>query len=556
MQAMADELERSIKTLQMENLAKPYFIAYRVDEIREAESSATFGSMLGSEESHRRYLTVELRVGDYAFDNTNFVTMPSFSFTLRPYGRPELPLEDSYQELRREIWLATDTAYKQALEHLAKKQAALQNKTRSDEIDDFSRAEPFAAVTEEAPPALPDISQADGMMRKLSQLFCTMPDIYSSTVRLGTHIVYTRYVNSEGTRYTQARQAASLVATATTQAVDGMLLNDFVAAHAGSPAELPDEEKLAAQIRAMGERLAALRSAPLPETYNGPVLFEGQAAAELLAQALVPKLLASPEMVSDNPMMGSFLAMAGSSLIDKLGARVLPRLMQVVDDPTLQEHSQQPLLGGYPVDDEGVPAGKTVLVERGLLKTLLTSRTPVRGIASSTGNSRAGGTTPSNLVFSGSGGLTDDELHQELIELVKERELEFGVIVRRIANPIHLESNGRGRGSGDDGVQPVIAAYRLYPDGREELVRNLTISELETSAFKDIVAVSGTQTVTTIPFSSPSQLLSMLSMDGPPVGGPPLISLVTPSLLFEDMTLKKPTGEIPKPPFAIHPSFQ
>jgi predicted Zn-dependent protease len=552
MQAMADELERSINTLQMENLGKPYFIGYRVDDFQEAKSSATFGAMQESDTTHRRYLTVELRVGDYSLDNTNFVTRPTFTFSLRPRGPAQLPLDDTYQETRREIWLTTDTAYKQAVDHLAKKRAALQNKTRTDEIADFSRVEPSTSVSKDPLPELPDIRQADEMLQNLSRLFRSMPEIHSSTVRLSAQVVHTRYLNSEGTSYTRAQPTASLVATATTQAADGMPLNDFVAVYARSPAELPDEEVLSVQIKRMGERLVALRQAPLPETYNGPVLFEGQAAAELLAQVFVPRLLASRKPVSDSPQMEMYLARsAGSSFIDKIGARVLPRFMEVVDNPILQEHAQQPLLGGYAVDDEGVPAAETVLVRRGLLKTLLTTRTPVRGITDSTGNRRGDGAAPSNLVFSGSGGLTDEELRQELIELVKERELEYGVIVRRIANPI-LVVNGSRRG---EGVQPVIAAYRLYTDGREELIRNLLVSDLDAGAFKEIIAISEQQTVTTIPFRPTSSAMSWLSMGGRPAGGPPLISLVTPSLLFEDMTLKKPSGEIPKPPFAKHPFF-
>jgi hypothetical protein len=565
MQAMADELERSVKTLQMENLGKPYFIAYRVDEVRDAESSATFGAIRGGGENHQRFLTVELRVGDYALDNTNFVTMPDRSFSMRRPGRARLPLEDSYQEIRREIWLATDVAYKQALEHLAKKQAALQNKTRTDEIADFSKEEPFTSVSDAPLPQLPEFSQADGMMQNLSRLFCSMPDIYSSTVSLSTQITHTRYLNSEGTRFTRVQTVASLVASASTQAADGMPLNDFIAAFAESLDELPDEAELAAEIKAMGERLAALRQAPLPETYNGPVLFEGQAAAELLAQAFIPKLLASRDAVSDNPQIEMFLGRsAGGSFVDKVGARVLPRFMQVVDDPTLQVHAEQPLLGGFTVDDEGVPASKTVLAQRGLLKTLLSTRTPVRGISNSTGNCRGDGAAPSNLVFSGTGGLTDEQLRQELIALVSERELEFGIIVRRVGNPIlSTLDNPRASmmfffgGTGDDGdsVQPIIAAYKLFPDGREELIRNLLISGLDTGAFKEIIAISEQQTVTSIPFRSGSSAMSTFSRGGGAVGGPPLISLVTPSLLFEDMTLKKPSGEIPKPPVAAHPAF-
>ena len=156
--AMEDELARSLAELKFEGLEKPYFVAYRVDESRSAAAGASLGSLLRSSESHSRNLHVELRVGSYEFDNTNFLGMPSFpgSQMVRAFGgSARLPLDDDYQELRRQIWLVTDAAYKQAVEALAKKRAALQNKTRTDELPDFSKEEVVViAAAEDALPAL------------------------------------------------------------------------------------------------------------------------------------------------------------------------------------------------------------------------------------------------------------------------------------------------------------------------------------------------------------------------------------------------------------------
>lgn len=121
MKAMRDELARSMANLQMENLEKPYFISYSVQETEAAVVSASLGSLLSSNENRLRILHVEVRVGNPALDNTNFFSYPTMTSGMVSMfaGTIQLPLDDDYNELRRQIWLATDGVYKKALEDLA-----------------------------------------------------------------------------------------------------------------------------------------------------------------------------------------------------------------------------------------------------------------------------------------------------------------------------------------------------------------------------------------------------------------------------------------------------
>src|SRR5262245_59751607 len=108
MKTMKDELARTMERLRLDTLAPPYFIAYRVSEFTTANAAAQLGSLSRSSEGHGRVLNVELRVGDYAFDNTNFAGGPS-AMMLGMFGNTSpLPLDDDYQEIRRRIWLTTD----------------------------------------------------------------------------------------------------------------------------------------------------------------------------------------------------------------------------------------------------------------------------------------------------------------------------------------------------------------------------------------------------------------------------------------------------------------
>ena len=203
---------------------------------------------------------------------------------------------------------------------------------------------------------------------------------------------------------TEETSAATFMAMAQTQAIDGTMLPDWVMVSARSMEALPKESDLASQIRTMADRLTRARRAPVVDRYNGPVLFEGAAGAEAFSQVFAPKLLAMRTPASDNPQMEAYAAQNVSKLQDRLGARVLPSFMSVVDDPTQTSYQGTPLVGSYAVDDEGVRARPTTLVEKGFLKTLLNTRDPVSGIPQSTGSFRTFGAQPSNLMVTVDGG--------------------------------------------------------------------------------------------------------------------------------------------------------
>ncbi len=537
MQAMRDELSRSMDELRLEALERPYFIAYRVEESWSTRVSASFGSLLGSNEGRGRSLSVEVRVGDYDFDNTNFRASRFGGFR----GRAGLPLDDDYKALRRQIWLATDRMYKQAVEDLSGKRAALQHRTRTEEIPDFSRESP-ASIADEAAPVAVDLAEAERLVRDLSALFRQMPDVFMSTVRLSVNNARTRYLNSEGTSFTRLTPSVTFTALAGTQAPDGMPLEDFVAVYGRSMGDLPGVDELKARIEAMGARLSELRDAPVVDTYTGPVLLEEQAAAALFGRVFAPRLLASRAPISGG---GRGSGRGRNPFLDKIGARVLPEFLSVVDDPTVREYKKRRLVGGARVDDDGVRTRKTVLVEKGFLNTLLATRNPVSGIAKSTGSRHGSNALPSNLFVTAKKGYSDKKMKKAFLKLVKQRKNGYGIIVRRIGNSsLRVPGLGRARRRGAR-VADIILAYRVFPNGREELIRNAGLSDIDAATFKEIVAASKAQTVYSAPFRT-------RSASGSHSG---VVSFVAPSLLFEDVTLQKPRGEIPHPPVASHPAF-
>lgn len=524
LKAMRDELDRSMKQLQLEQLEKPYFISYRVQERTAVDTTATFGALLSGDLSRTRYLTVQVRVGDYQRDNSNFMTYPPAANGLSE--NVLLPLDDDYQELRRQIWLATDTAYKEALEMLSRKRAALENRKARENLPDFSKEQAVTALEPFAPIKM-DLPSAEALVRNLSSLFRQAPEIYTSSVNVRIADTRAWYLNSEGSAVTEESTGAVLVATAQTQALDGAMLPDWVIVSARSAETLPRESELASQIRTMADRLTRVRHAPMLDRYNGPVLFDGAAGAEAFSQVFAPQLLAMRTPASDNPQMEAYAAQSVSKLQDRLGARVLPGFLSLVDDPTQTSYQGTPLLGSHAVDDEGVRARPTTLVDKGYLKTLLNARDPVSGIPQSTGSFRTFGPQPSNLIFTVAEGASEQELRNQLLSMVKQRDKEFGVLVRGVGREI----------------------YKVYPDGHEEAMRLGQFDGLDDGAFKDLTAASRDLTVYSVPYAAYGGRLY------PGQTAAPLVSFVAPSLLFEDLSLKPATGELPRLPLSKHPFF-
>jgi len=570
MRAMRDELARSMKKLQLENLQKPYFIAYRMIDSDSCSANASFGALIssscpaaGNAQNRNRSLSVEVRVGDYARDNTNFYAFQlGLSGVVRTFvmGGMGIAIDDNYDEIRRQLWVATDSGYKQALDVYAKKKAALEHRTRTGDAPDFSKEE-VVTDSESMPRVALTADDAEAAVKSLSALFRQAPGIDNSEVQINGTNIFMRYVNSEGTSFTRQTAQVSLIARADTQAVDGLPLTDFEAVYARSLQEMPSREELAKRVRALEARLQSLRTASLVERYTGPVLFEGEAAAELVTQSIGNAVLGMPRLVVDDVRFERVFGSEDGALTDKLGGRVFPDFLSLTDNPAAREFEGKPLFGGYQVDDDGVKSRPTTLVGKGTLMTMLHTRALISDTTQSSGNRRGAGPMPSNLLFTAEKSLNADQLKAELIRLIKQRNKEYGVLVRRISNPTLTQSLGRGRtviittrGASSIELEPVVEAYKVYPDGREELVRNLNIQGFSLAAFKDIVAVSDTAWVNTAPFRA--------RRVSPVIGGvsfsatPPLVSVAVPSLLFDDLTMQRPTGEIPNLPFTKHPFFE
>jgi hypothetical protein len=547
--ALRDELKRSMEQLHLEKLDKPYFIAYRVTETRSLGAIARYGSLLSSTEGHVRMLSVELRIGDYAFDNSGFFVIPSMG-ARGSFGGAELPLDDDYSAFRRTIWLATDGAYKSAIEAISAKRSARLNRRSIDSLPDFLKEPATKTVDEDQfrPVTLPELQ---ALVRDLSGLreVKALPSSSASAMLTETR---ERYVTSEGTTYSRTRPLLTVNLDGTAQANDGAEIRAAAEILTPSYDSAATREELVRRMRSLALGVDSLRAAPVVERYSGPVLFEGRAAAQLFAAVLAPALIGTHPMQSAMPGFSEMMRGEGAST-ERLGIRVLPKWMSVSDDPTISTYEHQPLLGHYKVDDEGVTAREKAVVVDGYLKTLLTTRAPVEGVDGSTGNARGAGAAPSTLIVRADSGISDAALRKRFLELLQRRKLPYGVIVRELQvggmsammrtifegdlESLLAHQSGRETGSNAE----LLAAYRVYPDGREERIRGERLANFTIESFRDIDAASSTQTVLHS-FRVGRGMMAAFAMGAGGAGGPSPSSYVVPSLLFEDVALSKKPG--------------
>lgn len=536
LKAMADEMARSLARLEMEKLGRPYFIAYTVLDSRRLELEASFGALRDPHETASRQAKVDLRVGSPSFDNAHYVGNDYWRY--RPFAA-QLPLEDDYDATRFALWTLTDEAYKHAVQKLAQKDAYRRSRMISDKVDDLSRDPKAVSVAPPAPAAF-DRALWEERVRRLSAVFRRHPRIQASSVGLYWTRRSVYFLDSEGRRVLQPADDYELVLQAATQAADGHGVGDRRRIIRQELSRMPAMAELEAAAERLAADVTALADAPVVENYLGPVLFEGQAAGEFFNQLLARNISAPRSVWVENEQVKE--AFAGGKLVDRIGLRAVSPEFDVEDDPALAEFEGEPLIGRYAIDDQGVPARRVSIVEKGILKGLPMSRSPAKGLSGSNGHGRADfHEFPTgrigNLLIRSSKTLPEAALRAELARAAKEFGLPYGLLIRRVAEQDHQDKG--------ELLAPPTLAYRVYPDGREELVRSVRFSNVTLRALRDITAASEKRHVYNYYQLGPYQT----------GGGQAQASIVHPSVLLSEMELKKTERKPERPPYLKHPHF-
>ncbi len=514
LKAMQAELDREKASLLLPGMQRPYFIEYRVEDIESYTAQASYGALTREQQERQTIVRVTVRIGNYASDNSGS----------RGEGNAQLGPEDNDPlALQYALWTATDEAYKSALSAYSSKQAALKRFQSPPTVDDFSPAKPIVEID---PLVKMDLDKAEWKKRivEASGLFATDPEVKSfaqdvqySNANVRAIAVNRYLVNTEGTMLRHGYSGYQAGIGVGGQAPDGMQLSRDNGSTSAKASEL--ESAAAFRKRAIDnlKSLEALRNAPLvdAEDYHGPVLFSGDAAADVMNRLFVPNAEA------DRPDMGTTARTQGA-YSSSLRSRVLPEFMDATDDPTMKTFAGKSLLGAYTVDDEGVPAQKVDVVVHGKLENYLIGREPVKDFPVSSGHGRAQLAQSAHprsgvILFTTSQPVPAQEMNARLLAMAKDQGRDVYFVDAMVGD-----------------LTPRVL-YRVGIDGQRTLVRGAAFDELDNRSLRSEITAAGDD-----PFIANT------------LGNVPQTTIV-PSLLFADITVKRATEEQQKLPYYAPP---
>lgn len=528
-QAAKSELHRSMKDLKAEN-HNPYYISYNIYDINSTFISASFGKIESFNEDKRRTLDIDLRVGNYDFDNSHIIRGASFNFGSGRFSI-ELPLEDNEEAIKKAIWYSTDKAFKKAVETYEK---ALTNRAvkvqEEDTSADFSREKPVKYQGKSYDFNY-DVEIWKNRLRELSAMFNTEPWIFNGSVSFSAQMIRKIIITSEGTEMEWFEPNVRVFISARTKADDGMNLPLYKSYFAFSPDELPSIDVMINDIKYIIKTLRALKEAPLMSTYSGPAILSGEASGVFFHEIFGHRVEGHRQ--KDPNSSQTFKGYKDE--------KILPDFIDVIFDPTLKEYGNVPLAGYYVYDDQGVKGHKVVSVDKGKFKDFLMSRSPIEDYPNSNGHGRkqpgfSAVSRQSNLIVRSSNTVPVERLRELLREECKNQNKEFGLYFEVVQGGFTF--TGRTVPNAFN-VLPLLV-YKVFTDGRpDEIVRGVDLIGTPLTTFSKVVATG-------------DDIGVFNGMCGAESGNVP-VSACSPSLLVSMIEVQRKSKSQAKPPILDAP---
>lgn len=529
---MAAELDRSQANLKLGEHEAPYYIGYRVVDSDSTAVDARFGAIITDERSKERFAVVDVRVGDYTFDSVPDPADEGMDFGDLTGFRPSkrAPIDDEPGALAATLWLLTDRGYKESLASYLRKQAKKVTTVKDTHVDSFTREAP---VEHQDPNQVFTVDRAAwrDLARRLSKRFRAAPNLLEGSVRIAADHTRTFVVTTEGTRLIKDHVIYSVSFVGIGQAKDGMLLEQGETFYGQRFDQLPDAATLERLIDQALVNLDALAKAPLADPYTGPAILEPEATGVFFHETIGHRL--EGERQNDEN--------EGRTFKGQLGQQIVPPFITIRDNPLLVAYEKQPLNGHYRHDDQGVPAQDVVLVDKGVLKTFLMSRTPVEGVKRSNGHGRAQRIARpmarmGNLIVSSDKRVPRAKLKAMLLEQVRKQKKPYGLIIRDIT--------GGSTNTSNYGYQAFKGTPRMVykvdaKTGAETLVRGVEMVGTPLTVISKIIAASEETGV-------------FNGYCGAESGYVP-VSAIAPATLFSEIELQRSQRDKERPPLLSPP---
>ncbi len=529
LKAMKEELNRSRQKLRLDTYESPYFISYQIKDNTYYSIKGKYGAIVASDKERTRRLFVDVRVGNYDFDNS--ITGKSgggLSFHDASFVR----VDNNIDAIRAVLWRATDYDYKQALTQYFNKKASYVEKVKDDSTPSFSHEEPHTYYDPEVTLVF-NPKEWEDTVRAISSLYKDYKELMDADIAITAQKETTYFANTEGTGYIRDEILYSINANLLTRAEDGRALKNYRNLYYISPKDIPSTEEIKSIIRKMVEETLNLRKAKVLSPVSVPAILESEAAGIMFHEA-VGHRLEGERQIDDKE---------GQTFKERVGEKIIPTFLSVIDDPTMKNFNGTYLLGYYPFDDQGVSGQRTLLIENGVLKSFLLSRTTINGFYKSNGHGRASyGRAPmarmSNLIVKSSKVYSRKELKRFLMEEIKRQNKPFGLIIEKMVGG---ETSTSSYNFQAFKATPLVV-YKVDPEtAKETLVRGLEIVGTPLISVNKIIATANDYAV-------------FNGFCGAESGYVP-VSTVAPSVLLSEIEFQRTSDEKEKPPLLPPPFF-
>lgn len=475
----ASEIERAMREIRAPGFPRPYFLSYLIRDEERWRVRAKFGSVKLATHERDRNAYADVRVGSYRYDQVRDGGLTDNDKEAESYGYCELPYGRADDGLRHGLWRLTDARYREAVEALADRRT--RELTYRNPHRNLRAFEKRPAVIDDRFRSFPavDVDAWCEFCEKASAVIKKFPDVKDGQVEFEADHMVKVFVSSEGSEIIQCQVLRSLECYVWMMSEDGEALPWTIKYIVADPEELPDRRAFQAEIRKTIAMLRKLAKAPTLRSFSGPALLEPVPAGLLIHEAVGHRL-------EGNRLLSSG---EGQTFKDSLDKAVLPRFLTLRDDPGLDRIDGRSLVGHYDYDDEGVPAGRVVLVRDGVLESFLATRTGISPGHRSTGHARSNyherpTARMANLVCEADRGLGAAELKAVLLEEIRRQGAPFGIrIIEATSGETSTEAYNFQAFLGE-----VNLAARVYPDGREEWIRGVDFVGTPLNAIRSIVA--------------------------------------------------------------------
>lgn len=530
LQAMEDELMRSQEKLKLEGYETPYFISYQIKDNEYYSIKGKYGAIASSENGRIRRLFVDVRVGNYDFDNS----IRGRSGGGAPFhDASDVPVDNDPDAIRAALWQATDLAYKGALTQYFNKKANSVREIKDTNSKSFTREKSHNYYGPELNLTFNPGEWKD-KIREISSVYKNYKELTNADIVMTAQKETVYFINTEGTSYIRDEVLYSIDAQVTTRAEDGKVISNYRNLYYVSPKQIPSVKEIKAIVNEMVEETLVMRSAEVLSPVSVPALLEPEAAGVVFHEAIGHRL-EGERQIDDNE---------GQTFKEKVGEEIIPTFLSIIDDPSMKNFNGTHLMGYYPFDDQGVPGERVVLVDKGILRNFLLSRTPVNGFERSNGHGRASyGRAPmarmSNTIIESDAEYSKEKLKELLIEEIKRQNKPFGLLIKRMKGG---ETNTSSYNFQAYRATPV-AIYKVDPKtGEETPVRDVEIVGTPLVSINKIIATGDDYSV-------------FNGFCGAESGYIP-VSTVAPSILFSEIELQRKSSKKEKLPLLPPPFFE